>query len=1155
MPTDPTVSTQTYQYFVQEATELLQTMEDELKTLRQDFSLQKVHTLMRTAHTLKGASASVGLETIQKTTHSLEDIFKALCYDDTVVSLEMEQLIFQGYECLQLLMSAQLVGAKVDGDDILNRMAAVVSQLQKMLGARFGQEGHLPTSAELGFDMTQSIFQVGVAQRLETLEQALKDPRPRDLRELLKTQAEVFMGLGESLNLPGFEAIAQMTHQALERYPDLVLHIAPVALENFKAAQAEVLGGDRTQGGIPSVALLQFCGHARIEPVSKVSKRATPATNVNSPSSSQKTAKAKEGWFKRRWKNLTQPIGSPEQSHAIANSKSTDSTSKDSTSKDSTSKEQSDTHAENALSSEISRDQTLVAQQQEQNTKEDQSAITSAVIAPTSENIQRPVVSELAELTPAELNALNIQPQRPASRQPAKDAEISLDRATETVTSKVLEKLPSTPPCTPQQQTISQASSATIRMRLDHLDSLNQAMGELLTQQNKQTLYNEQLTALVKKLLNRISTQQQQLNQQQTEQLIRRPKDSLRISPNGAMPSSRGEERDTYKRGEQGYGEPEYSQPEYSEQGSATYAHFDSIELEQYSEIQLLLQSCLEETVQQSESAEAIELFVKRSEQALEKQKRLLANTRETLLEARMVPLETVFQQFPSTVERLKTQHQKPVEIELEGGEILIDRTIADSLYEPLVHLVRNAFDHGIEAPDERLAQSKPFAGTITVKGVQQGRHLLISVADDGQGLDLDSILEQAITNRLITVAQASSLTAEQTVDLLFEPGFSTVTTTNELSGRGMGLDAVRARVRSLQGWVTVSHEPGAGTCFTLQIPTSLSIAKLLLCQAEGRVYALIADAVKHILIPTDKQVRTWKGGKMITWQTKESEHLVPVNALKEVLNYASPMSEHPSRSPRQAAGGKSRKDRTANPVILLHHQDTLVGLEVEQLLGEQELVISPLGNTIVPPAYLYGSSILPDGQLTLVLDGLMLAKIIVSQRKHYLEARAAEKPANSTGPVPNKPVFLKPLVLTVDDSITVCNTLTEALQKSNYQVIQARDGAEALQLLERYPDVQVILCDIEMPGMNGFEFLKARQRLPEVAAIPTIMLTSRMGTKHRLLTEELGATSYLTKPYLTPKLLRAITEAIEGKAEIQITDTTKEQTYAPLNTSGSAHG
>ncbi|MEL6814038.1 MAG: Hpt domain-containing protein, partial [Cyanobacteria bacterium J06598_3] len=302
--TDPSVSSQAYQYFEQEATELLQTMNGDLQTLRQDFSVQKVHNLMRAAHTLKGASASVGLDTIKKTTHSLEDVFRALCHQDTVISVEMERLIFEGFECLQLLMSAQLAGAKVDGADILDRMATVVTQLQKMLGDRFGQGGHLPTSSELGFDMTQSIFELGVAQRLEALSGAVNNPDPQELLVLLKTQAGVFNGLGESLKLPGFQAIAQATLNAIAHQPEQILHIAPVALENFKVAHAAVLKGDRTQGGSPSAALKQFCAPSykgRDTATGLPSLTAKPVTTINPPA-----PQAQRGnWLQRRWKKFT----------------------------------------------------------------------------------------------------------------------------------------------------------------------------------------------------------------------------------------------------------------------------------------------------------------------------------------------------------------------------------------------------------------------------------------------------------------------------------------------------------------------------------------------------------------------------------------------------------------------------------------------------------------------------------------------------------------------------------------------------------------------------------------------------------------------------------------------------------------------------------
>ncbi|MEM9091093.1 MAG: response regulator [Cyanobacteria bacterium P01_F01_bin.53] len=1080
--TDPSVSPQAYEYFEQEAIELLQTMNGELQTLRQDFSVQKVHTLMRTAHTLKGASASVGLETIKKTTHSLEDVFRALCHQDTVISVDMERLLFEGFECLQLLMSAQLAGAEVDDADILDRMATVVTQFQERLGDRFGQGGHLPTSSELGFDMTQSIFEVGVAQRIEALSGALNNPDPEELLVILRTQAEVFDGLGESLELPGFQAIAQTTLSAIQQQPDQILNIAPVALENFQVAHTAVLNGDRTQGGTPSEALKQFCRNTPLSPALSPGG-AKPITRLNPPGHPRKRG----NWLQRRWQKFTQ--------------------------------------ASELSASESAR----VAQQRlptrpttAQSTTLTNPAVSPSTVSASTDTQQAfPETTELAELAPTDLGALNLPPD---------ESTAQLDRKTTTdlEPDTKLEIDPPPPPPNLEPLSAAQPNGATIRMSIEHLDQLNQTMGDLLTQQNRQTLYNEQLNSLIKKLLNRIEQQQQQLNVRKDQALIsNRPTHPHTTTLTKA--SSTVQATQLLKQ-----------QRPLTASSTLPYGYFDSLELDDYGELQLLVQFCLEETVQQSESAKAIELFVRRSREALEKQKRLLANTRETLLEARMVPLSSIFEQFPAVVERLQAQHNKRVDIALEGGDVLVDKAIADNLYEPLLHLVRNAFDHGIESPKERLLKNKLIGGNITLEGVQQGRHLLIHVKDDGQGLNLEMIRRKAIERQLIIPTVAAALTSEQTVELLFEVGFSTLDETNTLSGRGVGLDAVRARVRSLQGWITVSHTQHEGTCFTLHIPASLTIAKLLLCQAKGRIYGLIADAVEHIVIPTAKQIRVWEGGKMLTWQARGDEHLVPINALDEVLHYASPLSHHQSHhrlGTTLSLTQTGHQTTTSSPVILLNNNNTLVGLEVDQLLGEQELVISPLGKTVVPPPYLYGSSILPDGQLTLVLDSLMLANLIIKRRKNNLE-NTANRDLPKTTPTQNKPIFLKKLILTVDDSITVRTTLAETLQKANYQVIQARDGAEALQLLERYSDVQAILCDIEMPGMNGFEFLKARQRTPAIATIPTIMLTSRANTKHRLLTEELGASAYLTKPYLTPQLLKTLTQAIES------------QTGSPENTS-----
>lgn len=272
-------------YFLQEASQLLQQIDVELQTLRSNFSTQKVHTLMRLTHTLKGAAATVRLDAIKTTTQTLENTFKALCFPDAILTSVVEGLIFDGYDCLKLLLSVQINQSPIDELDVTERMAGIVSKLQENLGDQFGQDSYLPTSTQLGVDVTQSIFESGVAEYLDELDQALREKvQTAILVELLQAQAEVFIGLAESLELPGFGGIAQVTLRALNRHPDQVVTIAQLALVDYRVGQTRVLQGDRAQGGITSAALIQLAN----EPIA-----------------------LQDNWSRTLWKWLNQPMVIP----------------------------------------------------------------------------------------------------------------------------------------------------------------------------------------------------------------------------------------------------------------------------------------------------------------------------------------------------------------------------------------------------------------------------------------------------------------------------------------------------------------------------------------------------------------------------------------------------------------------------------------------------------------------------------------------------------------------------------------------------------------------------------------------------------------------------------------------------------------------------
>ena len=955
MTTDPTIREQTYGYFLQEAPQLLQVLEQELLSIRENYSITKVHTLMRATHTLKGAAASVGLESIKTVAHSLEDIFKTLYKPDLVIDQEIEALLFEGYECLRAPLMAELTGAHDNNSEVFDRAAAIFTKLQEKLGDCFGQEAYIPTSTELGFDVIQSIFELGVTQRLEEIASVLASDQPQVIASTLQAQAEIFLGLAESLNLPGFGAIAAAVLTALATHPDQAVTIAQAALADFQQGQIAVLAGDRASGGQPSLALQQL------------------AEGERDSSLSEGEAEETDSLFETIW-NLTD-----------------------------------------------SEDLPIEEEQEDLSFNEY-----------TWDNLEDDVETDPSH-----------QPRVSTSTIPKKDSAPGFD---------------------------------TVRVNVEHLDHLNYLIGELLTNQNRQSLQDEQLQGRIQELLSQLAKHQQLLSQLQ----------------------------------------------DWS----------DALELDRQIK-PVLVQSLLENAVQLEATTDGIDSFSRQSSQILSKQSRLLTSARDDLLEARMVPLDDIFSLLPRVLQQLETLYNKPVALELSGTEVLVDKAVAEKLYDPLLHLVRNAFDHGIEPMDVRQQRGKVEKGKIEIRAFHQGSHLMIEVRDDGQGLKFDQIRQQAIRLELVSPEQVHNLNEAQLMDLLFEPGFSTAEQVNNLSGRGIGLDVVRAQLEALQGAVTIYSQPNRGTTFLLQIPVSLTMAKLFFCQAGSNIYSLLTDAIEQIVVPQPDKIRHWEGGKVMRWGEGAEEQLIPVYRLEQILNYLSPVT-------------KPLDNQSTNelmPVVLLRCQNKLLGLEVDQVIGEQELVIRPLGPMIVPPPYVYGSSILADGQLTLVIDGAALAKYVFDQQnsaytnqasvsftspifspnspRHasfaagfwdgsassteicrlpqetiFPKALEGTKNRNLAPQLPNQPNPVRAMpaetLLLVDDSLTLRQTLALTFQKSGYQVIEARDGYEAIEQLQLQSAIQLVICDLDMPRMNGFEFLNYRQQNPALAEIPVIILTSR---------------------------------------------------------------
>jgi chemotaxis protein histidine kinase CheA/ActR/RegA family two-component response regulator len=1047
MSNDPTIREQTYQYFLHEAPELLQALEQDLLSLKQDHTINQINNLMRVTHTLKGAATSVGLETIATVAHSLEDIFKALCRPDLSIDPEVEALLFEGFECLRLPLTAELTGGTVNHAEILDRTAAVFAQLQAKLGDCFDQNAPLPTSAELGFDVTQSIFEIGVSQRLDQLAVALDSTQPDAVAAVLRTQAEVFLGLAESLNLSGFGVIAQAVIAALDYHPDQVMTIAQIALADFREGQAAVLAGDRLHGGSPSETL-QKLAHA--------ASSLTTGTD----------------------------------SHTI----------------DSQINLEFDSEINSEINSQISTEIDPIS---DSNLTPDDAEAHHLI-----ENIwgERGMFDGGSEPDGDRNNSISIAATHSASR--------SL-RSTDTTTSPPSISLP-----TPFPAKDLGAASLHVRISVKHLDRLNNLIGELLTNQSSQSLQTEQLQTATRTLLARLKQHQQLLLQEQ-----------FTPTPAGLKPPFQRNFNPQNRPASRSKSSRKATRSNWTHQIGQNPMEALIRERDRYAQLHRTL---LDDLVQLMEVADAIDLFTRQSDQTQLKQRQIVTNTRNVLIEARMLPLGEIFSRFPQVLNQLEVLHNKPVALDLHGAEVLIDKAVAEKLYDPLLHLVRNAFDHGIEPGLIRRQHGKPETGQITIRAHNQGRYLVIDVEDDGKGIELEQIRQRAIDRRLVTPEQAVQLTPTQLTDLLFEPGFSTAAQVSDLSGRGIGLDVVRNQLKALHGSVTVRSQPPHGTTFTLHIPLSLTIAQMLVFESQSNRYALLDDVIEQILIPQSSQIRDWNGRKSLQWGRDADEQLIPVYSLSDGLAYNSAVCRTVAIQPQGAMTG------IANPIILMRHQDMLLGLEVDHLIGEQELVIRPIATLIETPDYIHGASILADGRLALVMDGAALIQTLL----HSSRDRTAYSPwANPTAPVlpiaeqsPSRPshsavpalsaqttsTLPETRILIVEDSITTRQNLALTLQKAGYLVAQAQDGYDAIGQLQQLSSVDLVVCDLEMPRMNGFEFLRHCQQMTTRVAPPVLILTSRSDEKHRLLASQLGATAYMTKPYIEHKLLALVAELLE---------------------------
>ncbi|SFK27241.1 two-component system, chemotaxis family, sensor kinase CheA [Halobacillus dabanensis] len=340
--------------------------------------------------------------------------------------------------------------------------------------------------------------------------------------------------------------------------------------------------------------------------------------------------------------------------------------------------------------------------------------------------------------------------------------------------------------------------------------------------------------------------------------------------------------------------------------------------------------------------------------ETVERMSRISGDLQSIILNMRMVPVEQVFNRFPRMVRQLSRDLNKKIDLHVVGAETELDRTVIDEIGDPLVHLIRNALDHGIESPEEREAKGKPATGKLELKAYHSGNHVFIEISDDGGGINRDKVVQKAVANQVVTEEQAATMTDSQVYDLIMESGFSTADSISDVSGRGVGLDVVKNTIESLGGNITVDSQPGHGSIFSIQLPLTLSIISVMLVEVQKEKYAIPLSSIIETAIVKKEDIMHAHNKKVIDFRGK----VVPLVSLMDVLDVPEELEEEEYYS-----------------VVIVRKGDKMAALIVNSFIGQQEVVLKSLGDYLSGAFAISGATILGDGQVALILDSNALIK------------------------------------------------------------------------------------------------------------------------------------------------------------------------------------
>jgi chemosensory pili system protein ChpA (sensor histidine kinase/response regulator) len=641
------------------------------------------------------------------------------------------------------------------------------------------------------------------------------------------------------------------------------------------------------------------------------------------------------------------------------------------------------------------------------------------------------------------------------------------------------------------------AAAKSVRIALSRLDRMMNTVGELVISRTKMVGRVSELT----KLIDTLSFSKERLQGKVNEFQEKYEYNRLRSQVGMPWANNPRQKLTSAAAGETGF-----------------LDEFSELEMDRYDDFNILSRSMTEISADVNEVLTQLDNYIGRVEGDIDEFTKLAHHLQDEITAARMVPIGTLYSLLSRAVRDAGKSAKKKVDLDFSGSETELDNNIIQQISDPLVHLVRNSVAHGVELPQDRLANGKPEQGTVMLRAYHRGNHIYIEVEDDGRGIDYNRVRESAIESGLVSTETADRLTERDLREMLFHPGFSTASVKTELAGRGVGLDVVRSNLNALNGEIEVQSEAGRGTKFILKVPLTLIISPALFVRCGNTHFALplaVVEEIRRIRADEIEDV----GGKLLT-------------KVRDVVTEVVRLDSYLGLPPLEPINGYFR-------MVVANAGTRQVGLIVEEVLGKDEIVIKNLGEYLRRVKLFPGTTIASDGSLILLIDLNRMVANEPNERRAIQASASASRvfapgsAAVARGTIPTDAidrVDQERVIVIADDSISVRKFVGRMLEKNGYRIKLAADGLEAAEIIAQQ-GCHMVITDLEMPRMTGYELMAQLRQSPTTKRIPVMVVTSRAGAKHRDRAIKEGASAFLTKPVQEDQLLAAVEQLLGTEA------------------------